>query len=234
MKLKKIARTLLAAGLLAGAAQAHAVIIDFKAAAEPTGLGESAWTVFNVLTHFGFDIRITGVKGAPALIGAGPYAYLDSNKAGMGVCGTLTATGLTKLDTATGSGANLCNPGSDDNITTDEGLNFEFNEAVVISKVWFNNNHDGDRSLIGDTISVLTAGNVLFTALDVDASRGGDVVYAVPMSFSANSVGAISYVNEEFYLSAIEISRVPEPGTLALLGVAFAGFIGFARRRNTR
>jgi hypothetical protein len=222
--MNKLAKSLMAAALLVSAANAHAVVIDFKAAGEPGGLyGESAWTPFNLLADFGINVQISGVKG-----GNRAFAYLDANNAGMGVCGSVNSGAPVNI--ATHSGANRCNPSSDDNITVNEELRFAINEAIVVSKVWFNNNHDQDASLIGDSISVF--GNLhVFQVSDVDAARGGDVVYGSPISFAAGASGVISFAGEQFYLSAIEINRAPEPGSIVLVTIALAG-LGLARRRK--
>jgi hypothetical protein len=51
-----------------------------------------------------------------------------------------------------------CDPSSDDNVShhngTPETLHFEFATDVVIDTIWLNNNHDGDRSLAGDSVAI--------------------------------------------------------------------------------
>ena len=223
----RLMRWVAATALLATAGAAQAVLVDFKKEAEPTGLyGESAWAPFSLLADYGLNVTIAGtVNRNPA------FAYLDSNGAGMGVCGALLSGKTTGAKP--GSGANLCNPSSDDNVTSAEALEFTFNEDVIIDSLWFNNNHDVDGSLHGDTIHIF-GNDIMFSAADDDASRSNDVLYNGPIAFSAGQVAYISFRNEQFYLSALEIRRaVPEPLSLGLLGLGLAG-LGLARRRAGR
>jgi len=86
---------------------------------------------------------------------------MDRNIAGLGVCKDVTRRAQ-------------CTPASDDNVTgganETEILHFLFDIDVSINKIWFNNNHDPDRSLVGDTISVGTD-NYAFGLGDIDATR---------------------------------------------------------------
>ncbi len=228
--MNQVARWLLATALLTAAGTAQAALVDLKAEAEPGGLyGESAWQPFSLLLDFGIDVDIYGIKG-----GEDAFAYLDASGAGMGVCGALV--GGATANVATNSGSNLCNPSSDDNVTTGESLKFVFNEAVIIDTLWFNNNHDDDKSLLGDTISIFGVDKT-FGAGDEDATRQSgtisDVAYHGPIAFNAGDMALISFDDEQFYLSALDIRSVPEPLTIALLGFGLIG-LGIGRRGGRR
>lgn len=204
--------------LCAMVSSAQALEIDFIDLTEnsKTGLGESAWKVLTLS-----DTEIT------ADITASGFAYLDWGIAGLGDCSALL-TGAT-MGANLGSGANLCNPGSDDNVTTGESVTFAFNTTVDV-EFWFNNNHDGGFSN-GDLINV--------GGTNVVAQRGylndenGSGIFRV----NAGELITISYVNEEFYLSGFAATgvvlpaEVSAPGVLSLLGISLFG-LGFTQRRR--
>ena len=201
------------------ASSANAVVIDFQAMAEAGGShGESAWDPLT-LSYTEFGVSITATQN-----GQDAYAYLDSGNGGLGVCGRLYDTN--SANSITNSGSNLCNLGSDDNVTTNESLFFVFDTDVTINTIWFNNNHDGDRSLLGDMINI---GGSAYTF-----TNGGFYVNSfttVPYNVAANTVFEISFNNEQFYVDAMDISAsVPAPASIVLLGLGLFG-IGAIRRK---
>lgn len=227
----RLFKVMTVAGLLACTGPATAALLDFRAAAEPAGLGESAYQPLELKDHAvfgGFDITVQGFLGDVET-----HAYLDANNAGLGVC----SSGVSSTGPNPGSGANVCGDASDDNVTVREFVKLTFNEAVTVSAIWLNNNHDDDASLTGDTVTI-NGTDVLFAAGDIDPARSSgsdgngdtDFLYSNLFSFAAGDMMTIAYNDEEFYLSAMEVQRVPLPTTIALLVMGLLG-IGVARRR---
>jgi hypothetical protein len=194
----------------------NAGTINFKELADapvgPGELGESAWSTLT-LTPTGFTVSITGT-----LNGSAAYAYLDSGNAGLGVCQNLDGSPAANM-AHPGSTANLCLPSSDDNVRQFEKLSLVFNTNVVIGSIWFNNNHDTDFSLLGNTINI---GGSNYTFGGADGPNGsGDFLKTGPYSVAANTPFNIEWVDEQFYLSKMDVSVVPEPpsAVLAVVGL---------------
>jgi hypothetical protein len=181
-----------------------ATIINFKDIANNGEIGLQDYSPVSGLTINAYSTETNGKE----------YAYLDAGWGGLGVCKAIDSNAQ-------------CNPSSDDNTTVGELLTFVFEQDTLISKIWFNNNHGEDKSLLGDMINISGIGNYLFLASDQINVIGSnsDWLYSTPLNVSANTDFNISYMNEEFYVTAIEYSyinvrddiTVSEPSILSLM-----------------
>lgn len=222
--MKQINKLVPALFLTLAISNANATPFDFKAMANGGDFGESAYDTLT-LTGDGFTMEITGTKD-----GNSAYAYLDSvsggKDAGLGVCGIISGSTGARPNNKT----NLCNPSDDDNVTSGEALHLRFSTAVIIDTLWFNDNHDSDFNLSGNTINI---GGSPFTFPDgLDALPDySDHATTSPYMVAANTWFDIAFGDDQFYLSKIEVRAVPEPATLALMGIGLIG-LGISRRKR--
>lgn len=201
---------------------AHAGIINFISLTEAAGAyGEGAWSSLN-LASGGAKVSISGHASDDN--DPTQYAYLDWGTAGLGSCKDVV--NAAKVNTVnSGSSANNCSPSSDDNVTKKEFLRFIFDANVVITNIWFNNNHDGGFSS-GDKVRV--DGKVMSVATGYAGDTNGIGSFAV----AAGHAFDVDYVNEQFYISAIEFAAVPESSALMLLSIGLLMVFGLRRRRR--
>ncbi len=224
-------KLLLAATVAMGlgvSAAASAATFDFDAETNERGGQPLSFT------SDGMNLLAWGLKGSYDFFYADESnAYLDAGpKSGLGVCGKLYRAGrvgdTTGGDDFLGS-VNECNPNNDDNMedAKSEWLVFARVDKNSLAKdfridgfsVW--GNHEDYAS---DTVWVTTDGVTWNAVAVVDgyADMGGIRVSAIGIHVDQGLEG---------YVGGLDVSEVPIPGTLGLLGLGLAG-LGAVRRRK--
>lgn len=208
-------------GITAFAPNAHAIVVDFAQYAETNGeasVGEmgKASSYTNPLP---VDTDYNPISGL-LLSATGGVPYLDSfsggERGGLGVCET------------TNSDAQ-CTPSSDDNITSGETVTIGLQGGGLFDFT-ITEFRDGDHNLI-----LMSSMQTLLVGINgggLMASTFGDEYDEVYQGITSITFGYGGSNANQFYLSAADITPVPEPGTQALFGLGLAG-LGFARRKKT-
>lgn len=163
---------------------------------------------------------------------ASPFAYLDSNSAGAGVCKVLSGS--------------QCDPSSDDNVTAGEVLAVSFDVAVKVNALSFRGEgHPNDPDFDPGEVFALSFDDGASWKTDEDLINAKNGVYSAfdntDPGFNDLPVGTrmlLAFRNEQFYLSAMDVTiqqevntEVPLPAGLVLLLSGLGALAGLGARR---
>lgn len=225
-------RALAASALMAASFSSQAATLDFIGYTDNV-VGEQAVeqvTSINAMYHATYMQIATSAYGfngneGDALVHLveDPFAYLDGNHAGLGVCQTTT-------------NSRQCNPAGDDNLQQGEVVGLTWDIDVNIEKLFFrgeshpkepSNIFDGDSFAysLNSGLTWLTA-NLLLAPVDGGVGINGTVKKGDYLLLTTTGT------HEQFYLSAAEVSAVPLPAGAWLFGSALVGAGVVARRKK--
>lgn len=207
-----------------GTSAAQAATLDFLGFTDANG--ETAVegffpndTIFDAMfVPIATTLRGYSGDAASGKTGSGPFAYLDRNQAGVGVCKVLSGS--------------QCAPASDDNLTKGEILGVSFGQSVTITSLSFRGeSHPTDPEFgQSDLFDVSFDGGANWLSLALVNARFGNSV-AVNAVLPKGTEMLLAYNNQQYYLSAMEVAPVPLPAA-GLLLVAGIGALGFASRKR--
>lgn len=222
-----LTKTAMAAALMLGlgVGTASATTLDLigftdNVSGEKAVEGNFAGDTIYDATYIPIAMTLRGYSGSMAtgITGSSPYAYLDRNQAGAGVCKVLSGT--------------QCSPSNDDNLTSGEILGVSFAQSLFIESFSFRGEaHPNDPAFgVNDMFDLSLDGGITWMTLNLINAKTGSV--AINATVKAGTEILFAFNNQQYYLSAANVSAVPVPASGILLLSALGGLVAIVRRRR--
>jgi hypothetical protein len=220
--MKSVKMLLAATALVATAASANAVQIDFGDFVTQTGLRDAASLSYSA---GGYTVTATATETSGINSPTGVAAIVRAQ----GSCGTATCGTPGANEGGLGIVSSNDSNQSIESAGVGEMLLLTFNTAVRITGISFSR---VSSDQFGPDTAYFTVDGKLAGQADVDA-------YGWPAFLPTDFVGTVLGLgavgnNDEFKVRAVEISPVPVPPALVLLASGLAGLGALARRRNKK
>lgn len=182
--------------------------------ANPNNLGNTFTVDGLELSAFGYLDTLN--LGTPTLaqLGTSPFAYLDKGDAGIGVCKVINSN-------------SQCNPGSDDNVTSQEVLGLLFEESIFVESFTFRDEKHKTNFDASDIIGISFDSGQTWT----DYALTPTIVFNQLVQSGDQMLFA--FRNEQFYISGTTATPVPLPPALPLMLLGF-GALAFRARSGRR
>jgi len=189
----------------------NAATFDFIDLIDNTSHGEKGYTNDSPFTWTQDNLTLTATASYQGSMDD-VFVYMDKGDAGMGICHSGLSSSL------------QCTTSSDDNVSQDEVLFWQFDKNVTEVSLYL---QDANHNAFNDAFEYFDYSSSQWVQAITQNSR---------VTLSLNGVSQIDFrtINDDkFYIGEATVSAVPEPSTYALM-IAGLGLVGFMASRRKK